>query len=48
MTRLESIPEVQAGGWIRLVPTAINNRGWITGYGARPGQSEKAFLLIPR
>ena len=47
VTILESIPEVQAGGWTRLVPTAINNRGWITGWGIRPGESDKAFLLIP-
>jgi probable HAF family extracellular repeat protein len=47
VTILESIPEVRAGGWRRLVPTAINNRGWITGWGSLPGQSDKAFLLIP-
>ena len=48
VTLLESIPEVQAGGWTRLVPTAINNRGWITGWGMRPGQTSRAFVLIPR
>ena len=48
VTRLESIPEVQAGGWTRLVPTGINNRGWITGWGSLPGKSNIAFVLIPR
>ena len=48
LTLLESIPEVQAGRWTRLVPTAINNRGWITGWGMRPGQTSRAFVLIPR
>ena len=48
-TRLESIPEVQAGGWTRLIPTGINDRGWITGWGLRAGGgSDKAFVLIPR
>jgi probable HAF family extracellular repeat protein len=48
VTRLESIPEVQAGGWTRLIPTGINDHGWITGWGIRPGESDKAFVLIPR
>jgi probable HAF family extracellular repeat protein len=48
VTLLESIPEVQAGGWARLIPTGINNRGWITGWGIRPGRSDRAFVLIPR
>ena len=49
VTMLDSLPAVQAAGWVRLIPTAINNRGWITGYGSRgSGQSDKAFLLIPR
>jgi probable HAF family extracellular repeat protein len=47
VTILESIPAVRDGGWRRLVPTAINNRGWITGWGMRAGESDKAFLLIP-
>jgi probable HAF family extracellular repeat protein len=49
VTRLESIPEVQAGGWTRLIPTGINDRGWITGWGMRSGGgSTKAFVLMPR
>jgi hypothetical protein len=49
VTRLESIPEVQAAGWTSLVPTDINDRGWITGWGTRVGGgSSKAFVLIPR
>jgi probable HAF family extracellular repeat protein len=47
VTILESIPEVKAAGWTQLIPTAINNRGWITGWGRRPGESDKAFLLVP-
>ena len=47
--RLESIPEVRAGGWTRLIPTGINDRGWIAGWGMRSaGGSTKAFVLIPR
>jgi hypothetical protein len=49
VTRLESIPAVQAGGWTRLIPTGINDHGWITGWGIRsPGEPTKAFVLIPR
>lgn len=49
VTILESIPEVKAGGWERLVPTGINNRGWIAGWGIRAsGGSTKAFVLVPR
>ena len=48
VTRLESIPAVQAAGWTRLVPTAINDHGWITGWGIRPGESTQSFVLIPR
>ena len=49
VTRLESIPEVTAAGWTRLIPTGINDRGWITGWGIRAGGgSTRAFVLIPR
>jgi probable HAF family extracellular repeat protein len=49
VTRLESIPEVRAGGWTRLIPTDINDRGWITGWGIRSsGGSTQSFVLIPR
>jgi probable HAF family extracellular repeat protein len=48
VTRLESIPEVQSAGWTSLIPTSINERGWIAGWGIRPGQSLQAVLLIPR
>jgi probable HAF family extracellular repeat protein len=50
LTALELIPAVRAAGWTRLFPAAINDRGWITGYGYRPGSPNEgsAFVLIPR
>jgi probable HAF family extracellular repeat protein len=53
LTRLETIPAVQADGWTQLIPTDINDRGWIVGQGrkgalASPAQQEWfAFLLKP-
>ncbi len=53
LTRLESLPAVQAGGWTQLVPFDINDRGWIVGM-ARKGalqpasqQEWYAFVLRP-
>jgi hypothetical protein len=36
--------------WWFLIPTAINDRGWIVGTGNRRGGAftGEAFLLIPR
>jgi probable HAF family extracellular repeat protein len=54
VTILEQIPEVQAAGWVQLIPTAINDRGWIVGMGRTsapvpPGHMPwTAFLLQPR
>ena len=54
LTILESIPQVRAAGWVQLIPTAINDRGWIVGMGRTsapvlPGHSPwQAFLLKPR
>jgi probable HAF family extracellular repeat protein len=51
LTRLESIPAVRAAGWTQLIPTDINDRGWIVGMGRMgtllpPAQQEwKAFVL---
>lgn len=47
VTRLESLPAVQAAGWTRLYPTGINDRGWITGWATKPG-GFTAFVLVPR
>lgn len=49
LTLLESLPDVQAAGWLRLHPTGINDRGWICGWGWREGTAPhpSAFLLIP-
>jgi len=47
-TRLDQLPEVRAAGWAAIFPVAVNERGWITGWGwhadGRPGS---AFLMIP-
>lgn len=50
LTLLESIPAVRAAGWTRLFVTDINDRGWITGWGWKPGGpiDGLGFLLIPR
>jgi probable HAF family extracellular repeat protein len=49
LTMLEEIPEVRAGGWSWLVPTGINDRGWITGYANKLGSpGGVAFVLIPK
>ena len=54
LTRLESIPAVQAAGWTQLIPTDINDRGWIVGMGRKgaavPPASQvwQAFVLIPK
>ena len=51
VTVLEAIDEVAAAGWVQLIPTAINDRGWIVGMGltSEPvplGHSPwKAFVL---
>jgi len=54
LLRLESIPAVRAAGWVQLIPTAINDRGWITGMGRTSAPVPaghlpwKAFVLRPR
>jgi probable HAF family extracellular repeat protein len=49
LTMLDQIPEVRAAGFSWLVPTAINDRGWITGYGRRAGSfNDTAFVLMPK
>ena len=54
LTQLEAIPAVRSAGWVQLIPTGINDRGWITGMGLTnqpvpPGHMPwKAFLLMPR
>lgn len=46
---LDDIPAVRAAGRSQLVPMAINNRGWIVGYGSKAGSSYGgAFLLVPK
>ena len=48
LTRLESIPEVIAGGWQQVIPVDINNRGWIAGWAFRGSGYGRAILLIPK
>ena len=48
VTLLDSLPAVRAAGFTRLIPFAINNRGWIVGGGIHADGSSTAFLLIPR
>jgi len=53
LTRLDQLPAVRAAGWTQLLPTDINNRGWIVGRGLMnkplaPGEWPfKAFVLKP-
>jgi len=47
VTRLGQLPAVIAGGWRRLEPTGINERGWIVGTGVNPDGELRAFLLVP-
>jgi probable HAF family extracellular repeat protein len=42
----ESSPSIRAAGWKRLEPRAMNNRGWIVGYGTHDGPTRK-FLITP-
>ena len=49
LTMLDQSPEVRAAGWSWLVPTAINDRGWITGWGRRGASFQSiAFVLMPK
>lgn len=47
VTRLDTIPAVQAKGWRHLEPTGINDRGWIVGTATTPAGDLRAFLLVP-
>jgi probable HAF family extracellular repeat protein len=47
VTRLDTIPAVQAKGWRHLEPTGINDRGWIVGTATTPGGDLRAFVLVP-
>jgi probable HAF family extracellular repeat protein len=48
LTRLKDIAAVKSAGWKMLFPLAINERGWITGYGQAADGSYRGFLLVPR
>jgi probable HAF family extracellular repeat protein len=51
LTRLGDLPAVRAAGWTRLLPRAINDRGWIVGMGLTNAPVQegrvpwRAFLL---
>jgi len=47
LTRFSEIPAVTAVGWRRLVPTGINDRGWIVGTGENAEGDLRAFILKP-
>ena len=47
LTMLDQIPEVRAAGLLWLVPTSINERGWVTGYAQRKSQTV-SFVLMPK
>lgn len=47
VTRLDTIPAVQAKGWRHLEPTGINDRGWIVGTATTPTGDLRAFVLMP-
>jgi len=46
LTRLDQLPAVVNSGWSGLVPSAINDRGWIVGRGFHNGLP-RGFVLIP-
>lgn len=48
LTRLKDIPAVKSAGWRTLLPTDINDRGWITGWGEAADGSYRGFVLAPR
>jgi probable HAF family extracellular repeat protein len=48
MTRLDTLPAVQAAGYRDLTFTDINDRGWIAGYGWKGSTGPLAVLLVPR
>lgn len=49
VTMLLDIPEVRTAGWTSMVPTSINDRGWITGYGRKRGApGDVSFVLAPK
>ena len=48
VTRLDTLPAVQAKGFRLVEPLAINNRGWIVGWAWRGDRDTAAFILIPR
>jgi hypothetical protein len=38
---------VNGGGWVLQSAAAVNNRGWIVGYGVNPKGQTHAILLVP-
>nr|AUN35574.1 PKD domain protein [uncultured bacterium] len=47
LTRLDQLPDVVNNGWSGLVPSAINDRGWIVGRAFHNGQP-RGFVLMPK
>lgn len=46
MKDLNSLLDTASTGWV-LAPNAINNHGWIAGFGTNPAGKTHAFLAIP-
>lgn len=47
MVDLNTLVDESAAGWRLLAATAVNDDGWIVGYGLANEGSERAFLLVP-
>lgn len=49
LTVLEQIPAVRDAGWTVFFPAAINDRGWIAGFGFKPDAFQPTpLVLIPK
>jgi len=47
MTNLNSVLDNSGNGWTLMRAYAINDNGWIAGYGTNPAGEREAFLLTP-
>jgi len=47
LTRLDQLPDVVNNGWTGLIPSAINDSGWIVGRGFHNGQP-RGFVIAPK
>jgi len=47
MLDLNTLTDFTAAGWVLNSAVAINNAGWITGYGRAPDGHQHGFVLVP-